>query len=173
MADTKISALTALTGAGTDTANDVLAIVDTSASQTKKIIVDELRIALMSNSAVSNILGGDVALNNVSNYFDGPSVSQGTSGTWFASGTVTLEDTVSIGPQFSVKLWDGTNTIASAVQSSSGANVPVSITLSGFITNPGANIRISVKDASATTGKILFNQSGNSKDSSLFAFRIG
>ena len=46
MADTKISALTALTGASVDTAADVLPIVDTSATTTKKILIDELRIAL-------------------------------------------------------------------------------------------------------------------------------
>lgn len=46
MADTKISALTALTGANVDTAADVLPIVDTSASTTKKIVVNELRTAL-------------------------------------------------------------------------------------------------------------------------------
>lgn len=46
MADTKISALTALTGANVDTAADVLAIVDTSATATKKILVDELRNAI-------------------------------------------------------------------------------------------------------------------------------
>ena len=46
MSDTKISALTALTGANVDTAADVLAIVDTSVTTTKKILIDELRIAL-------------------------------------------------------------------------------------------------------------------------------
>lgn len=46
MADTKISALTALTGANVDPAADVLPIVDTSASTTKKIVVNELRNAL-------------------------------------------------------------------------------------------------------------------------------
>jgi hypothetical protein len=44
MANTKISALTSLTGATTDAANDVLAIVDTSATTTKKITVAELLI---------------------------------------------------------------------------------------------------------------------------------
>jgi microcystin-dependent protein len=44
VADTKISALTALTGANVDTTADLLAIVDTSATQTKKITIDELRI---------------------------------------------------------------------------------------------------------------------------------
>lgn len=46
MADTKISALVALTGVLVDTAADSLPIVDASAGATKQIIVDELRIAL-------------------------------------------------------------------------------------------------------------------------------
>ena len=46
MADTKISALTALTGANVDTAADLLAIIDTSVTTTKKILIDELRTAL-------------------------------------------------------------------------------------------------------------------------------
>ena len=46
MADSKISALTSQTGAGTDTTADLLVIVDTSAATTKKIIPDELAIAI-------------------------------------------------------------------------------------------------------------------------------
>jgi hypothetical protein len=46
MADSKISALTALTGANVDTAADLLCIVDTSVSTSKKITPDELRTAL-------------------------------------------------------------------------------------------------------------------------------
>lgn len=42
MADAKISALTALTGVNVDTAADVLPIVDTSVTTTKKILVQEL-----------------------------------------------------------------------------------------------------------------------------------
>lgn len=42
MADTKISALTALTGAGLDASADVLAVVDTSVTTTKKITYQEL-----------------------------------------------------------------------------------------------------------------------------------
>ena len=51
MADTKISAFAALTGAGVDSAADVLAIVDTDAGATKKILVDELRISLSATQA--------------------------------------------------------------------------------------------------------------------------
>jgi hypothetical protein len=46
MADTKISALTALTGANVESSADLMAIVDTSLTTTKKITVDELRVAM-------------------------------------------------------------------------------------------------------------------------------
>lgn len=46
MADTKISALTALAGAGIDAINDVLPIVDTSATTTKKSTVAQLAIGM-------------------------------------------------------------------------------------------------------------------------------
>jgi len=46
VADTKISGLTAIVGTDVDTAADVFPIVDTSVTTTKKILVDELRIAL-------------------------------------------------------------------------------------------------------------------------------
>src|SRR2546426_953355 len=47
-----------------------------------------LNPAIPTLTPITNSLGADVALNNTANYFDGPSVAQGTSGTWFASGTV-------------------------------------------------------------------------------------
>lgn len=122
-------------------------------------------------SGITNSLSGDVSLSNTSNYFDGPSVAQGTAGTWFASGTVTVKDTVG-GSTFSVKMWDGTTVIASAQTISSATNA-VSVSLSGFLTSPAGNIRISVKDITTTTGLISFNLSGGSKDSTITAIRIG
>lgn len=47
MADTKISALTALTGANVEQLADVLPIVDTSLTTTKKILVSELAQAML------------------------------------------------------------------------------------------------------------------------------
>lgn len=119
----------------------------------------------------ANSLGADVLLNNTANYFDGPSTAQGTSGTWLASGTVTLLDTA--GPAaFFCKLWDGTTVIASAATLAPTATLPVSLSLSGFLTTPAANIRISCRDGTATTGKIVFNSSANSKDSTLTVVQI-
>jgi hypothetical protein len=116
-------------------------------------------------------LGADVALNNTGIFFNGPSIAQGTTGTWFASGTVTLIDTGSAA-NFLAMLWDGTKVIASTEVNSNAANVVRTISLSGYIASPTGNIRISCADITAVTGKILFNQTGQLKDSTISAFRI-
>jgi len=124
-------------------------------------------------SPITNSLGADVLLNNTANYFDGPSVAQGASGTWFVSGTVTLENPTNTS-RVELKLWDGTTVIDSAVITiNSGTNVPLAFTLSGFITSPAGNLRISAKNPTSTAGKISFNNSGLSKDSTITAIRIG
>ncbi len=123
-------------------------------------------------SQITNSLSGDVALNNISNYFTGPTVAQGTAGTWFASGTVTLQDTAG-GGRFEAKLWDGTTVIAAGKATSVAQNEYTTISLSGFISSPAGNIRISVKDPTSTSGVIIFNVTGTSKDSTITAIRIG
>lgn len=123
---------------------------------------------LYSGSQITNSLGGDVALNNTGNYFDGPSVAQGSTGTWFASGTVVVQDGGG-SANIVCKLWDGTTVVASGQATLSS---PQPIALSGFLSAPAGNIRISCKDATAVTGLIVFNGSGNSKDSTLTAFRV-
>jgi len=121
--------------------------------------------------ALVNSLGGDVALNNTSNYFDGPSVAQGSTGTWFASGSVVLTDTVGSG-NILCKLWDGTTVIASGDGNPQSANTLATVSLSGFLATPAGNLRISCRDTSSTSGLIKFNATNNSKDSTISAFRI-
>lgn len=126
--------------------------------------------SLLANlTSITASLGADVLLNNVANYFDGPSVAQGTTGTWLVFGTVTI--TAPTAATMHAKLWDGTTVIASCADSVIG-NGFCPIALSGFITSPAADLRISVKDIAGTTGKILFNQTANSKDSAITAVRI-
>jgi len=120
---------------------------------------------------ITNALSGNVALNNTANYFDGPSIAQGTTGTWFVSGTVTVHDTAGAATFFA-KLWDGTTVIAASQNVSAGASSPTTIALSGYLASPAGNLRISVRDASSTSGLILFNNTGLSKDSVLSAIRI-
>lgn len=119
----------------------------------------------------SNSLGADVLLNNTGNYFDGPSINVGTVGTFLLVGTVTVIDTSGTAA-IDAKLWDGTTVVASARGVVPAANQATSISLSAIITNPAANVRISVKDPASVNGKILFNATGNSKDSTLTAIRL-
>lgn len=122
-------------------------------------------------TVLTNSLSGNVALNNTGQYFTGPIVSQGTSGTWLATGSLTVSDT-GAAALINVRLSDGTTTFASGTVRIDGANQVKSISLSGVITNPVGDIRISANDATNTTGQILFNQSGNSLDATLTVVRI-
>lgn len=129
-----------------------------------------LPTARLSLGQIVNSLGGDVAMNVSANYFDGPSTAQGSTGTWFASGTVTITDSA-IDNVF-CKLWDGTTVISSAASSVFSAGNYISVSLSGFLATPVNNLRISCRSPSTTTAVIKFNLSGNSKDSNLTVFRI-
>jgi hypothetical protein len=121
-------------------------------------------------TTANNALNADVLLNNTATFFDGPSMAQGTSGTWDVKANILLTD-AGAGGFFQCKLWDGTSVIAAT-------NVPVSagssagVSLSGILANPAGNIRISVKPGSTTTGKILFNNTGTSKDATIYGSRI-
>jgi hypothetical protein len=131
--------------------------------------VAQVRALLGLGLPLTASLVGDVALNNVANYFDGPSVVQGATGTWFASGTVTLFDPALA--NMLVRLWDGTTVIASAELTVAAGAAGV-VALSGVLAAPAGNLRISVQDLTSVNGKILFNISGNNKDSTLTAWQI-
>lgn len=121
-------------------------------------------------SKFTNSLGADVALNNTANYFDGPSVAQGTAGTWFVSGTVTLDSGAA--ERIYAKLWDGTTVIASAELLIDSLNAQRTISLSGYLVAPAGNLKISCRGTLRTDSKILFNITGNSKDSTISAIRV-
>jgi hypothetical protein len=96
---------------------------------------------------------------------------QGTSGTWFASGTVTVLDAAG-SAAIGCKLWDGTTVIASGRNAQAGASNPTSIALSGYLASPLATSKISCRDFSGNNGLIKSNDTGNSKDGTLSVFRI-
>ena len=121
--------------------------------------------------AVANSLASNVLLNNTSSYFDGPSVAPPSmTATICASGTVTVLDTAGIA-QFGAKLWDGTTVIASTLAYGATTSAPTVIALSGCIVNPAGNLRISVNDASSTSGVIEYNTTDLGKDSTITAWR--
>jgi len=146
-------------------------MVPTPPNNTTTVLRGDCTFAVPSLSSLTSSLGADVLMNNTANYFDGPSVVQGATGTWFSSGAVSVADT-SVAFQVSCKLWDGATVMASGNATTTGANGTQQLAMSGIITSPAGNIRISCKDAASVNGKILFNQSSNSKDSTITAVRI-
>ena len=157
----------------TNTVNDIQ-LSQGSSSQFGAVKVNATTITApagvlnLSMSQIINSISSDVSLNNTAVFFDGPSVAQGSSGTWFASGTVTLLDTAG-SALFFLKLWDGTTIIASATTNTPVAASVNTVSLSGFITSPASNIKISVRDNTSVNGKI---SAGGSKDSTITAIRI-
>lgn len=162
-----LSGTAAIAGTATFTLKPIISSLTASTG----LLADSSKGIVSAAAPITNSLAGDVALNNTSNYFTGPSCAQGTTGTWWADGTVTLQDTAG-GGRFEAKLWDGTTVIASAKSTSVGINEYITISLSGFLASPAGNIRISVKDPTSTSGVIIFNVTGTSKDSTLSVFQI-
>jgi hypothetical protein len=115
----------------------------------------------------TNSLPNDIPIGTT--FIDGPSVTQGATGTWYASGTVTLTDTAVAA--FYCKLYDGTTVAASGATALATATTAISFGLSGVIAAPAGNIRIACRDSN-TTGTMKFNTTGNSKDSTITVVRI-
>lgn len=161
--------LPALTGDVTSSAGS--AATTLAAGSASNLNSGTLPAARLPSTPIANTLAAPITLNNTGTFFDGPSVAQGTSGTWFASGTVTLIDTTGTAT-FQCKLWDGTTIIAAGSSRSVAINVSTTISLSGFLASPAANIRISCEDATSTSGQIQSNATGLSKDSTITAYRI-
>lgn len=120
---------------------------------------------------LTNALSADVTLASNGSYYDGPKVSQGTTGTWFVSGHVTVMSP-NASENIGVKLWDGTTLIAETNFNVVSANYRTSVALSGFITSPAGDLRISVRNYSAGNGKIIYNDLGGAKDSVITALRV-
>jgi len=134
--------------------------------------IPKIAAGQLTMSQITASLGADVNLNNTANYFDGPSIAQGSTGVWWVEGTISVTDTVGQA-NVDCKLWDGTTVISSCRSIVPGVNQTIAITLSGWISAPAGNLRISAKDPTAASGVIKFNATGNSKDSTISAMRIG
>lgn len=128
-----------------------------------------LPAANLSLAPIANSLGSDVLLNNTATYFTGPTFAQGPSGTWVVFGSVALGSPTA--DNYLCNLWDGTTPFASG-STTNIAGTQVVMSLSAIVATPAANLRISCKDVSTTSGKIFSNISGGTKDSTLSAFRI-
>ncbi len=121
-------------------------------------------------SALTNSLVGAVTMTTSSTYYDGPSVAQGVTETWFASGNATIA-AVLANDQVLCKLWDGTTLIDSGyAQPSNG--LKLSVHLSGYLASPAGNLEISCTNATSSGGTIATTNGIDAKASTISAFRI-
>jgi len=147
------------------------AITFTSPPQVGFVALAEDLLVTAQVSPLANSLSGNVAISSAGTYADGPTVAQGTVGTWFASGSITVTSTT--GPtNVYAKLWDGTTVMDSGNTVVTTAGLRTTISLSGFITSPSGNIRISAADPDGIPCTMEFNRTGTSKDCTVSVFRI-
>ena len=119
---------------------------------------------------VTNTLASSASVPGVG-FVDGPSVSAGSSGTWFVAGSVTMITSIA-GSEMILKLWDGTTVLSGGIVYIPGVALLGSVALSGIISNPAGNLRISTS-AAAGNCWMTINATGTSKDSTIYATRIG
>jgi hypothetical protein len=120
----------------------------------------------------NSVGGGGIPLNNVGVFFDGPVVAQGTAGTWLVMGSVVLRDDAGAA-EFQVRLTDGTTIIDSVNTQNRTAGARISASVSGVITSPAGNLRITVNDLTSTSGAMENSSDGTGKSSTITAIRIG
>lgn len=119
----------------------------------------------------STTLGANVALNATGSYFDILSLSL-AAGTWLVTATALANDSAT-SAAILTRLYDGTNTYASSATYSNNLTRGVAVTISAIITLGSTTIvKLQARGPDATTSRILFNQSGNSKDTHMTAVRI-
>ena len=119
-------------------------------------------LSFVTASSTVNITGGSTFTNAVT-------VTQGTSGTWLATGQLTLGQ-ASTNLSVFFRLWDGTTVMASGSEELFAGDESV-ISIAGVISNPAGNIKLDFFGNANTTA--TFNNSGLSKDCTLTAVRIG
>jgi hypothetical protein len=121
-------------------------------------------------AATTNSLVGAVTMTTAGVYYDGPSVAQGATGTWFASGNATVSVPL-VGNLVLCRLSDGTTTIDSGALQSAASQI-VTIHLSGYLASPAGNLRISCTNATTNGGTIATGNGSDQKASTISAFRI-
>lgn len=121
-------------------------------------------------SVLTNSVTVAVAMTTLGTYYDGPSVAQGTTGTWLATGMITIS-AVAANNYITAKLWDGATLIASG-GGQVGNNLTCTISLSGYIASPTGNLRISATNNNSNGGTIATNNGIDLKSSTISAIRV-
>lgn len=96
--------------------------------------------AALAANPVSNSLSANITFNT--SFTDGPSINVGNVGTWFVSGGLTYQLATAGTADFII--WDGVTLIQSGSNAPQGVGASAQSSLSGIITNPQGNLKLSI-----------------------------
>jgi hypothetical protein len=130
---------------------------------------------LVGGTQVSADLGADVALNNTSTYFNGPSIALPAGGTWFVTAGMTIQDYNSAANFEARLIQTGGTVIASALLSTWASGAGTTVVLSGFVSG-GLTATAQAIGNSSVFGRILATTlgggGGQPRASWIRAFRV-
>lgn len=158
MADAKISALTTLTGANVSAAADYLAIVDTSATETKKILVSEAAIPILSSvkatqAQMESAASADAAVT--------PAVMVYAPSATKAWGLITSPTTVTASyPASGVSVANGSTGTYTVTHGQTFSSANYAVVVTGSASGDPLAIRISARDATTFTAVFKNSSSG-------------
>lgn len=132
----------------TTAAGDMLSFISEGSGNWRELSRRTAAAVGIAAGPISNALTANVNIAAANTFYTGPITSAPGTGTWWASGQVTIQSNQGgAGLQFTAKLWDGTTVIAECedvhTHTATVGDVLV-LPLSGYIVNPAAGIRISV-----------------------------
>lgn len=143
-------------------ANAFVEVVVTSTTPTFHLMTRP--VAAIANSGATTFLGADVALNNTSNFFNGPNTgSIGASGqTWLIIAVAQLTDNSGAGNALEAAIFDGTGYIANSLGQSINAGSRMTVTICAVATLSGATtFTLRAKDLGSTSGVLKTSDSAS------------
>lgn len=124
--------------------------------------------AALAANPVSNSLSANVTFNT--SFTDGPSINVGNVGTWFVSGGLSYLLATASTADFII--WDGVTLIQAGSNAPQGAGANAQNSLSGIITNPQGNLKLSIL-VNTSVGTLLHKTvSGSNLATYIVAYRI-
>lgn len=159
------------------TNTQAIAGTDTALAVTCAGVAAAITAHVPSFATLTGTLGADITMTNSGQWYDGPSVAQGTTGVFNVDGGVTLTTGNGVhGDNLLAKLHDGTNIYDSRafgfVATATISTTAVSLSAKG-VTNPAGNLRISIQNLTTGGSIIRSNISGLGHDSQIQTLRIG
>lgn len=142
---------------------------DGTFSQVDYASVTGTSVVTASLTSVTNATTADIALTSGSTttFVDGPVVTLTSTGTWFLSGTVTFNNSVTA--LALAKLWDGTTVLSASADRLT--SVFTSISLSGVVTTTSSAFKISAS-SNSTSMVLEANPTGANLGCTLTAVKI-